>query len=181
MKYLIIALLLFICCHTGKSQDKVIILNGDTIRCQILEFNGIALTYKLSSPDSVYYMSGTKIYQLLYSNGEIQNVSNRVMISGKKDWEKVILTSDTADIEGLVKVGDLKTKTYAAHDVEQARDEGQIKLRKEAAELGAFIVLITDQYSRKALPLGRPQYYNVKSVFKATAYTYKNNISPLNK
>ena len=149
MKHLIVALPLFLCCLTGKSQDKIIILNGDTINCQILEFNGIALTYKPSSPDTVCYMSSSKIYQLLYSNGEIQNVSKRITIAGKKDWEKVILTSDTADIEGLVKVGDLKTKTYAWHDKEQARDEGQIKLRKEAAELGAFMVFITDQYSRK--------------------------------
>ena len=178
MKYLIVAPLLFLCCLTVKSQDKVIILNGDTIHCQILEFNGIALTYKLSSPDTVCYMSSGKIYQILYSNGEIQNVSKRIMIAGKKDWEKVILTSDMADIEGLVKVSDLKTKTYAAYDVEKARDEGQIKLRKEAAELGAFIVLITDQHAGIAL-LPDPKNNYVKSVFKATAYTYKNNISAL--
>jgi len=173
MKHLIVTLPFFLCCLTGKSQDKVINLNGETITCRILEFNGIALTFKSSSLDTVCYMSSGKIYQLLYSNGEIQNVSKRIMIAGKKDWEKVILTSDTADIEGLVKVGDLKTKTYAMYDEEQARDEGQIKLRKEAAELGAFIVLITDQYTRKALPLGRPRYNDVKSVFKATAYTYR--------
>ena len=110
-----------LCSLLGKSQDKVIILNDDTIHCQILEFNGIALTYKLSSPDTVCYMSSGKIYQLLYSNGEIQNVSKRITIAGKKDWEKVILTSDTIDVIGLVKVGVLKVKTYA-NDEDEARE-----------------------------------------------------------
>jgi hypothetical protein len=157
----------------GTSQDKVVTLNGDTINCQILEFNGIALTYKPSSTDTVCYMSGSQIYQLLYSDGQLQNVSKRIVITGKDDWKKVILTSDTVDVIGLVKVGDLKTTTYADYDKEEAREEGEKKLRKEAAALGSFIVLITYQKAWHPLLTGKT-YFEKKAVFKASAYTYRN-------
>jgi len=171
MRPIIIAVFI-LCSLPGTSQDKVVTLNGDTINCHILEFNGIALTYKPSSTDTVCYISGSQIYQLLYSDGQLQNVSKRIVITGKDDWKKVILTSDTIDVIGLVKVGDLKTVTYADYDKEEAREEGEKKLRKEAAALGAFIVLITDQKAWHPL-LTSKTYFEKKAVFKASAYTYR--------
>jgi hypothetical protein len=158
----------------GHSQDKVITLYGDTIPCRILEFNGIVLTYSLSSNDSVCYKTNSKIYQLLYSDGQIQNVSQRISISGENDWKKVLITSDTADVEGLVKVGDLKAKTYSySGDEEKAINDGEIKLKKEAAGMGAFMILITYRNSRGMYTPIFVRYNNAKSVFKAIAFTYK--------
>jgi hypothetical protein len=161
------------CSLLGNSQDKVITLIGDTIDCRILEFNGIALTFRLSSKDSVCYMTSGKIYQLLYSDGQIQNVSQRISISGENDWKKVIITYDTAEVEGLVKVGDLKATTKIISDEETVLEKGEIKLKKEAAEMGAFIVLITYRYSHGLYSHVVIRYNNAKSVYRATAYTYK--------
>ena len=173
MRSIVIAGFIF-CTLVAHAQDKVITLSGDTIDCKILEFNGIVLTYSLSSNDSVCYKTSSKIYQLIYSNGQIQNVSQRVSISGENDWKKVIVTSDTADIEGLVKVGDLKAKSYIyADDEEKVLETGDIKLKKEAAQMGAFMVLITFQHSRGMYAHVVIKYNNSKSVFKASAYTYK--------
>jgi hypothetical protein len=117
-------------------------------------------------------MSSSQIFQLLYSDGQLQNVSKRIVISGKGDWEKVILTSDSADVIGLVKVVEMKVKTFADYDKEEAREDGEKILRKEAAKLGAFIVLITYQKSRNSL-LYPMSFGDAKSVFKASAYTYR--------
>jgi hypothetical protein len=164
---------LVLCSLFGNSQDKVITLIGDTIHCRILEFNGIALTYKLSFNDSVCYMTSGKIYQLLYSDGQIQNVSQRVSVSGENDWEKVIISYDTAEVEGLVKVADLKATTRTYSTEEKALEKGEIKLKKEAAKMGAFLVLITYRYSRGMYTPILIRYNDAKSVYKATAYTYK--------
>jgi hypothetical protein len=158
----------------GEAQDKVITLNGDTINCRILDFNGVALTFSMPPGDSVCYKLASQIYQLLYSNGQIQNISQRILISGEKDWEKVIITYDSTDVDGLVRVGELKTKTYTSNDEEQALMKGQIKLKKEAAKMGASVVLITKQFSRGRNMYVVLQYDDAKAVYHAIAYTYRN-------
>jgi hypothetical protein len=65
----------------------------------------ICFGLEIPSGDSVYYKSAGKIFQLRYSSGDVENVSQRTVISGENDWEKVTITFDSTDIEGMVRVG----------------------------------------------------------------------------
>jgi hypothetical protein len=159
-----------------KSQDRMISLAGDTINCKILDVNEILITYKFPTDDSMYTRSAIFIHQIIFSDGRIQNISERVIIADESEWQKVSITYDETDIEGLLEVGNIKTSAssnlYGDDGVENAQMEALKNLRKKAAKMGAFIVLVIGQSSQKARVNSHMSYW-ANAGYKAIAFTYK--------
>lgn len=61
----------------------------------------------------------------------------------ESDWEKVIVTRNSDDVTGLKRAGDVSAETSRLYGKQsKLRKETTIKIKKEAAKLGASIVLI---------------------------------------
>jgi hypothetical protein len=154
----------------------MITIAGDTIDCKILDVNEILITYKFPTEDSVYTRSAIFIHQILFGDGRVQNISERTIVSDERDWEKVFITYDETDIEGLVKLGEIKTRGSSAifgdDGVENAQMEALKNLRKKAAKMGAFIVLVIDQSSQKARVNSHMSDW-ASAGYKAIAFTYR--------
>jgi hypothetical protein len=168
--------LLLLSALPGKSQDRMITLAGDTVLCKILDVNEILITYKFPTEDSVYTRSAIFIHRILYGDGRIQNVSERVIVLDENDWEKVSITYDENDVEGLVKIGEIKARDssniFGDSGEENAQMEAMKNLRKKAAKMGAFIVLVIDHSTQKARVNSQMNDW-ASAGYKAIAFTYK--------
>ena len=73
---------------------------------------------------------------------EIENHLEAVKI-GPDDWEKVIITKNTDDVEGLKRVDRVSAQTSILYGGQKKlREKTTIKIKQEAAKIGASIVLI---------------------------------------
>ena len=73
-----------------------------------------------------------------------EKVPQKVEVSGEKVSEEDIITRNPEDIKGLTRLGDVSSEASRLYGKQsKLRDEATKKLKKEAAKLGASIVLIT--------------------------------------
>ncbi|HCT94996.1 MAG: hypothetical protein A2X19_09525 [Bacteroidetes bacterium GWE2_39_28] len=76
------------------------------------------------------------------------SLTNNVPINNQKitetDWKKVIITLNKDEIVGYTRVGDISAETSKLYGKQsKLREETTIKIKKEAAKIGASIVLIS--------------------------------------
>lgn len=74
-----------------------------------------------------------------------EKVPQKAEVRGEKvSEEDIIITRNPEDIKGLTRLGDVSSEASRLYGKQsKLRDEATKKLKKEAAKLGATIVLIT--------------------------------------
>ena len=149
MRKLIAIIILTISFAGVKAQDRIIRQNGDTIICKVSEITHDDIKYINEGEAS--NISKNTVQEIIFKSGITQNFSNRSVIYGEEDWEKVQITSVESDVAGMVKGEEIKaTSTTRSSIKNQAKIEKKAmeKLKKKAAENGYHIVLLlnaTDQ------------------------------------
>ena len=151
-KFVFSTLLIFvnITCANAQttSNDTITKISGEQIVVKIINTSEKDVTFSYPGETMTTILSKNLIREIVYSSGRKEKISEMVIISGEKDWEKVKLTTLTSDIEGLVKKGDLDARktnlgpVYTPAKKTNAKLEKEIKV--EAAKLGAHIVLLTN-------------------------------------
>ena len=67
----------------------------------------------------------------------------------EKGWEKVIVTRNSDDVKGMTRVGEVSASAHMVFgDPGSLRKKATIKIKQEAAKIGASVVLIqTDDFA----------------------------------
>ena len=131
-----------------KAQDKIVKNNGDTINCKVSEITHDDIKFITDSDNQTDNIAKTEIQEIVFESGVVQNFSNRVVINGEEDWEKVQITTVETDVAGMVKGEEIKaTSTTRSSISNQKKIEKRAmeKLKKQAAEKGYYIVLMTKE------------------------------------
>ena len=67
------------------------------------------------------------------------------VINGEEDWEKVIVTKNPNDVQGLIPMEEIEVRSMKAFGRQsKLRNEAKEKLKRECAKKNISIVLITD-------------------------------------
>jgi hypothetical protein len=131
----------------SSGNDTIFKINGESIAAKIVSVAETDVTFSYPGESMTIKLSKNLIKEIKYSSGRKEKFSEMVVINGEKDWEKVKLTTLTSDIEGLVKKGDLsasKTNLGPIYTPEKkTHTKLETEIRKEAAKLGAHIILLT--------------------------------------
>ena len=48
------------------------------------------------------------VREIIFSSGRVQEISEKIIIKDKDDWEKVIITTDPEEVKCLVRKGDVR-------------------------------------------------------------------------
>lgn len=151
-KFLFLAMLIFISMVIVKAQtisnDTISKINGERIAVKILSTSDKDVTFSYPGETMTTVLSKNLIKEIIYSSGRKEKISEMVIITGEKDWEKVRLTTLASDIEGLVKKGDLdehKRNMGIYTPAKKTNEMLEEKIRREAAKLGAHIVLLSNK------------------------------------
>ena len=146
---LIILFVILMISYRSFSQDKVFKRNGEILNVKVNKSTPELIEFNYPNETLVNQEFKNAIVKIEYSSGRIENCSgesNLAVVNGVEDWEKVVLTTNTDDVRGLQKIGEVRGKAVLggaaqAAGIKNARN----KIKKDAAKLGASIVLLQDK------------------------------------
>lgn len=162
----LIACLLFI---TGvNAQDKMMKHSGQNLDVKIVKVGEFNITYKYPGEDAEQVISKLAVGKITYASGRTEEISEKVVVSGKDDWEKVQIISDKAQVVGLKAGEEVRGKTsglLSYNTAGSADKKASRKIKEAAAELGApFVLMVSDKNDG----------FGVKqSIKNGVAYNYK--------
>jgi hypothetical protein len=129
-----------------EKSDTIIKLGGKKIPCTVLKENAASFTYTLPEKSELNEMPKKEVQTVIYRNGRKRDVNKPVFqVIDQSHWEAVLITENPSEVEGLYKVGAIKTTAASdSRSPEAAKTSATIRLQKKAANMGALIVLIVD-------------------------------------
>jgi len=154
---------------TNPTNDKMKKHSGQTVEVKVLKVNETTITYKFPGEDAEQTIGKYAVASITYgSSGRVEEVSEKIVVSGKDDWEKVVILTDPSEVVGLKKGEEIKGKTsgYFSYNTAGSADKKATrKIKEEAAEIGApIILLISDKSDNQGVK---------QSIKKGVTYTYK--------
>lgn len=150
------------------SADKLFKHSGETLDVKVVKVGEFNVTYKYPGEDAEQVIGKLAISKITYGSGRTEEISEKIVVSGKDDWEKVQIVTDNAQVVGLKKGDEIRGKTsglLSYNTAGSADKKATKKIREAAAELGAPFVLMT---SEKSDGFGVKQ-----SIKNGIAYSYK--------
>ncbi len=132
------------------SQDKIVKRNGDTLFVAIKKSTPEIVEFTYPNELTVNSEYKNALSQIIYSSGRIENCNastSLATVNGPDDWEKVVITTNSDDVRGLTKLGEVVGKSGWGGTMAQGMGDkdARKKLKKSAAKLGASIVLLQDK------------------------------------
>jgi hypothetical protein len=154
--------------QTAPSADKMYKHSGEVLDVKIIKVGENVITYKYPGEDAEQTIGKLAVDKIVYSSGRSEEISDKIVISGKDDWEKVQIVTDPANVVGLKKGAEVRGKTsgmFTYNSAGSADKKATKKLREAAAEVDAPFVLLT---SDKSDGFGAKQ-----SIKNGVLYSYK--------
>jgi len=148
--------------------DKIITFDREVYVGKIFNISYSEVRFTYPHEDNLNAINRSRISQILYGNGrrdvfiplddrtvkhkELVDTA-RIIIKNQKDWMKVKLTEDPAEVAGLKAKGNLKVRYEA--DVGNASNDELMQqanyiLKKKAAVLKAHYVLVESKFFHKS-------------------------------
>ena len=154
---------------TFAQNDKMKKHSGETLEVKVLKVNETTINFKYPGEDAEQTIGKFAIANITYgSSGRKEEITEKVIVSGKDDWEKVVILTNTSEVVGLKKGEEVKGKTsgmLSYNTAGSADKKATKKLKEDAAEAGApFILLTSDKSDNQGVK---------QSMKKGVTYTYK--------
>lgn len=123
--------------------------NGELVKGTVVRVDEYVIVFKYENEDAENALSKYAIEQITYGrSGRVEHVTDKIVVNGEDDWEKVIILEEKSYIAGLTKVEEIRGKTaYINLQTGNTGDKkAQKKLKMAAATLGCpFIYLTSDK------------------------------------
>lgn len=136
----------------AQSNDIIIKHNGERINAKIITVDE-KVTFNYINENAINTLSKNCIKEIIFSSGRTQSCSEKIIISSSDDWEKVIITTNPEDVKCLVRKGDITASANNSWNFKSKNGVEQKaikKIKQEAAQLKAHIVLLQDQTKQGA-------------------------------
>jgi sRNA-binding regulator protein Hfq len=147
MKKIILALTLVLTSAiTFAQSDKIIKHNGETVTGKVIKLEEYTVIYKYDGEDAENTMSKYAIEKIVYGKtGRVEEVTEKIVVTSEKDWEKVVILEDKGYIAGLKKGEEIRGKTGLINfqTGNTGDKKAEKKMKMEAAKLGCPFVLQT--------------------------------------
>src|SRR5271154_6745604 len=133
---------LFIFAQTGSTtNDKMLKHTGETLEVKVIKVGETTISFKYPGEDAEQTIGKFAVSTITYgTSGRVEKVSDKIVISGKDDWEKVQILTDRSEVLGLKKGEEVKGKTngmFSYNTAASADKKATKRIKEAAAELGA--------------------------------------------
>lgn len=147
MKKLILLLVLFVGVNVANAQvDKIFKHSDEIVEGKVIRLDEYTIVFKYDGEDAENTIGKYAVQKIIYGKTKRQeDVTEKIIINGEDDWEKVVILEDKAFISGLKKVGEVRGKTGLINfqTGNTGDKKAQKKLKMDAAKLGCAFVLMT--------------------------------------
>lgn len=154
-------------------NDTIYLHNGKTIIGNVIRNAEFTVSFKYAGEDAEQVLSKYAVNKIIYGKSHrTETITDKIDISSKDDWEKVVILEDKSEIVGLTKVDDVKGKTALINA--RTPSGGNVKalrdLKQKAAEKGCAFIFITSDKDTHFTRYGSSSMSN--SVKTGIAYKY---------
>jgi sRNA-binding regulator protein Hfq len=128
------------------AQDKIFLHNGKDMDVKIIKVSEFTISYSYPNETAEQTIGKYAVGKIKYSSGREEKITDKILVSGKDDWEKVMILEKAEEAVGLKSLGEVDGKTSGMmgfHTAGSADKKSMKKLLEDAAEKGAQFVLIT--------------------------------------
>lgn len=140
-------LLLVLVSFSGFSQiDKIYKHNGETVDGKVIRLDEYTITFRYDGEDAENTISKYAVEKIVYGKtGRVEEITEKIVINGEQDWEKVVILEDKGYIAGLKKVDEIRGKTGLINfqTGNTGDKKAEKKLKMAAAAMGCAFVLQT--------------------------------------
>lgn len=168
MKQLIVAVLAGIIGLSAQAQnDKMYKHSGEKLDVKIIKVSDWTISFSYPGEASEQTISKYAVGKIEYASGRTEMITEKIVVNGESDWEKVVLLEDKSASVGLKKGDEIRGKTSGLvgfHTAGSADKKSLKKLKEAAAAMGAQFVLITSD---------KDNQFTTQSIKKGIAYSYK--------
>jgi sRNA-binding regulator protein Hfq len=120
--------------------------SGETVNGKVVRVDEYTVVFKYDGEDAENTIGKYAIEKVVYGkSGRVEDVTEKIVVNGEDDWEKVIILEEKSYIAGLKKGGEVRGKTglinfQTGNTGDKKADK---KLRMAAAAIGCPFVLMT--------------------------------------
>jgi hypothetical protein len=155
-------------------NDKIQFHNGKVVEGKVVKLEEFTIVFKYVGEDAEQTISKLLVGVITYGSGRVEQVTEKIVVNGKEDWEKVEVLLDKSQIVGLKKVDEVQGKTtafFSGYTSSSGVDKRSMKkLLEAAAELKApFVYITADKDAKGGMQSGA---YGAQGNKKGIAYTY---------
>jgi sRNA-binding regulator protein Hfq len=127
-------------------SDEITKHNGEIVKGKVVKLEEFTVVFKYDGEDAENTLSKYAIQKIVYGKSHrVEDVTEKIVLSGEADWEKVVILEDIAFTSGLKKGEEVRGKTGLInyHTGNTADKKAEMKLKKAAATNGCPFILMT--------------------------------------
>lgn len=146
MKKIIFIALLSFSAIVSAQVDKIYKHNGETVDGKVTRVEEYTIVFKYDGEDAENVIGKYAIEKIVYGkSGRVEEVTEKIVVSGEADWEKVVILEEKSYIAGPKKVDEIRGKTGLInyHTGNTGDKKAEKKLKMAAAAMGCPFILQT--------------------------------------
>lgn len=174
-KNILVLILVMISTSIFAQVDLITKHSGETVSGKVVRIDEYVVVYKYDGEDVENSIGKYAIGKIVYGkSGRVEEITEKIVVNGEADWEKVIILEDKSYISGLKKAGELKGKTgfISFHTGNSADNKADKKLKIEAAKIGCPFILMTSEKDINQSGAQGPSFGAVQAIRKGIGYRY---------
>lgn len=146
MKKFLLLVVAFLGFAANAQVDKIYKHNGEVVEGKVIKLEEYTIIFKYDGEDAENTIGKYAIEKIVYGKtGRVEEVTEKIVVKGEDDWEKVVILEDKAYIAGLKKEGEVRGKTGLInyHTGNTGDKKAEKKLKMAAAAMGCPFILQT--------------------------------------
>jgi len=129
-------------------SDVITRHNGEIIKGNVLRESEYTIVFTYENETAENTLSKYAVEKIVFGkSGRIEKVTDKIVVNGEADWEKVVILEEKSYIAGLIKVDEIRGKTaFINLQTGNTGDQKALKkLKMAAAAMNCPFVLITSE------------------------------------
>lgn len=146
MKNFLLLAVVFIGFAANAQVDKIYKHSGEVVNGKVVKLEEYTIVFKYDGEDAENTVSKYAVEKIVYGKtGRVEEVTEKIVVNGEADWEKVVILEDKAYIAGLKKGDEVRGKTGLInyHTGNTGDKKAEKKLKMAAAAMGCPFILQT--------------------------------------
>jgi len=162
LPFLTLLLLLAFAGNTVAQTDKLYRHNGETPNVKIIKVGEYSITYTYAGETALQTISKYAVAKIEYASGRTDEISEKIVVKEKDDWEKVAFLEDKACTVGLRKVAEINAWSYGWTSGNSDKRVTK-KVKSAAIEKGGRFIFVESE---------KDNSYTGEATKRAVVYTY---------
>lgn len=154
-------------------NDKIFKHSGEEVEGKVIRLEEYTVVFVYEGETAENTLGKYAIEKIVYgSSGRVEEVTEKIDISGKDGWENVVILEDKSYIAGLSKGGEVRGKTGLINfqTGNSGDKKAEKKLKMDAAELGCPFILLTAD--KTTVGANSNMLGGTQAIKKGVAYKY---------